>query len=277
MSKNSWVIRKLRARVDLLAGVAEVGLGRLGRQVDLREARGADREVVVGADQLDQLARVAQAAVGRHPLLRVHAGGRVAAQREHVLDPGVAHAVQRRAQLVDGRADAGEVRHRLQAVVGLDARDDVDRLAALGGRAAGAVGDRDEVGSSRASSASAVLRFASPSSVLGGKNSNEKAGSAPLAIRSSMRIARAVYERRPVLGRIRRACARSRRAPRRCTQPGAGQRHQPAAHLLGEALAVDRAGDLERRQRAVRQRGPDRLHALGDQLAVALDVAARCP
>jgi hypothetical protein len=31
--------------------------------------------------------------------------------------------------------------------------------------------------------------LASPSSVLGGKNSNEKAGSAPLAIRSSMRIA----------------------------------------------------------------------------------------
>ncbi len=46
------------------------------------------------------------------------------------------------------------------------------------------------VGSSRASSASAVLRFASPSSVLGGKNSNEKAGSDPLAIRSSMRIGR---------------------------------------------------------------------------------------
>ena len=85
-----------RARVDLLAGVAQVASARLGGEVDLGEARGADGEVVVGADQLDQLAGVAQAAVGRGPLAGVHAGGRVAAQREHVLDPGVAHAVERR-------------------------------------------------------------------------------------------------------------------------------------------------------------------------------------
>ena len=48
--------QEARAGVDLLARVAQVGLGRLGREMDLGEAGRADREVVVGADQLDQLA-----------------------------------------------------------------------------------------------------------------------------------------------------------------------------------------------------------------------------
>ena len=55
--------------------------------------------------------------------------------------------VERGAQLVDRRADAGEVRHRLEADLVADARDDLERLAA--GRAAGAVGHADEVGRQR--------------------------------------------------------------------------------------------------------------------------------
>ena len=121
--------QEARARVDLLLEVAQVRLGRLGVDVDLGEARRADRELgVLVADQLDQLARVAQPALGRGPLRL--ALRRVAAQREHVLDPGVAHPVQRRAQLLGRRVDAREVRHRLQAEVLLDAGDDVDRLLA---------------------------------------------------------------------------------------------------------------------------------------------------
>ena len=62
--------------------------------------------------------------------------------------PRRAHLVERGAQLVDRRADAGEVRHRLQADLVADALDDLERLAA--GRAAGAVGDADEVRRERA-------------------------------------------------------------------------------------------------------------------------------
>ena len=107
----------------------------------LREARRADRQLVVGADELDQLARVLEAALGLRPLLL--ALRRIAAQGEDVLEAEAAHLVERGAQLVDGRADAGEVRHRLQADLVADALHDLERLAAR--RPAGAVGDADEV------------------------------------------------------------------------------------------------------------------------------------
>src|ERR1044071_601214 len=47
--------QEARAGVDLLLAVAQVALRRLRVDVDLGEAGGADREVVVGTDQLDQL------------------------------------------------------------------------------------------------------------------------------------------------------------------------------------------------------------------------------
>ena len=80
--------------------------------------------------------------VGRGPLRL--AGRRVAAQGEDVLDAAVAHRVEHLAQLVRRGADAGEVRHRLHAVVALEVADDVDRLAPLGLAPARAVGDRHE-------------------------------------------------------------------------------------------------------------------------------------
>ena len=95
------------------------------------------------------------------------------------------------AQLLDRRADAGEVRHRLEPEVALHVRDDVDRLDLLGRRAAGAVGDRDEGRVERARAPTAPPRgCASPASVLGGKNSKEKDGPVPAAIRSSIRMER---------------------------------------------------------------------------------------
>jgi len=73
------------ARVDLLLEVAQVVLGRGGVDVSLREARRADREAgVVAADELDELARVLEAALGLRPLLL--ALRRVAAQGEHVVE-----------------------------------------------------------------------------------------------------------------------------------------------------------------------------------------------
>ena len=56
--------------------------------------------------------------------------------------PAACEAVEDGGDLVAVVADAGEVRHRLDAVLALDAGDDVDGLLARA--AAGAVGDRDE-------------------------------------------------------------------------------------------------------------------------------------
>ena len=110
--------------------------------------RRADREVVVArASSVDQLARVLQAAVGvaTHSVLALR---RVAAQREHVLDAGVAHLVERLAQLARVVAPT-QVKCAIASSPWsrLDATDDLDRLVAR--RAAGAVGDRDEVGLER--------------------------------------------------------------------------------------------------------------------------------
>ena len=161
--------------------------GLSGVDVGLGEAGGADGEGIVGLDQLDQLARVLEAAVGLDPVLL--AGRRIAAQRKHVVDArGVISSSVARSS-GDGGADAGEVGHRLQAVLVLDALDDLDGLCA--GGAAGAVGDRDERGLERAQLGRARRTGSrSPWSVLGGKNSKEKTGSSP-ASSSSIRIAEA--------------------------------------------------------------------------------------
>ena len=74
-----------------------------------------------------------------------------------------------------GRADAGEVGHRLEPVLLPDSLHDLDRLLAR--RPAGAVGDGDEGGLQRAQVGSAASRLRSPAGVFGGKNSKEKTGS----------------------------------------------------------------------------------------------------
>ena len=68
--------QEARSRVDLRLEVAQVALGVGRMDVHLGEARRADREVVLVADQLDQLARVAQAAVGRASTRSARAAGR---------------------------------------------------------------------------------------------------------------------------------------------------------------------------------------------------------
>ncbi len=109
--------------------------------MDLGEAGAADREVPAGGDEGGQLGGAAEPALGLDevPL----PPRRVAAQREHVLDPGRLDPVQRARQPLRGLADAAEVGHRLAAELVLQRRGDLDR--AVAGRAAGAVGDRDEV------------------------------------------------------------------------------------------------------------------------------------
>ncbi len=140
LSKNTCVIRKSTPASHLLDEMFEVPLRAARVDVGLGEARRADRERVVGRDQLDELARVLEAALGLRPELLPRR--RVPAQREHVVDPRSVHLIERRAQFRDGRANAREMRHRLEPVLLADALDDLDRLLARG--AARAVGDRHE-------------------------------------------------------------------------------------------------------------------------------------
>ncbi len=109
-------------------------------RMHLREARSADREAEVLGDQRDQLGRVAETAGGRRPLALT--ARRIAAQREDVLDPELLHAAEGREQLLARCADAGQVRHRLEAELAADASDQLERAGAR--RAARAVGDRHE-------------------------------------------------------------------------------------------------------------------------------------
>ena len=99
-----------------------------GVDVCFREGRCPDRERVLGADQLYQLARVFKPALGLGPVACTV--WRVAAEREHILNPDLLHLVERRAQLIDSRINAGEVRHRFDSVFVADARNDLDRLVA---------------------------------------------------------------------------------------------------------------------------------------------------
>ena len=124
-------------------------VGRLG--VDLGEARGADGHLVVAGDEAGQLGRVVQAAGVRAPLGL--ARGRVAAQGEHVVDPGGADLVEGPAQLLGGRADAAQVGHGLDAELFLMSRTMLHR--AVAGGAAGAVGDGHEVGLERRAASAA--------------------------------------------------------------------------------------------------------------------------
>ena len=207
--------------------------------VDLGEAGGADREVVVVADQLDQLARVLEAALGRRPLGL--ARRRVAAQSEHVLDAGVAHDVERLAQLVHGGADAGEVGHRLEAVLGLDRGHDVDGLALLLGAAAGAVGDRHE---GRLHPGELGQRAAEVALALVGLRREELEREGGLARGQSLVDAHAgsLGGDRPALRRF--ACTMRQSAALEMRQPGERLGHQPGRRQLAEALAVDLLGDL---------------------------------
>ena len=142
LSKKSWVMRKRRSGVDLLLEEAQIvgEVARLG--MDLRKAGGADGERVARADQVDKLGGVVQTFGVGGPLGL--SPRRVAPQREHVLDPRRGDSVEHRLHLADRGPDAGQVRHCLHAELLLDPLGQLHR--ALTRRAAGAVGDRHEVG-----------------------------------------------------------------------------------------------------------------------------------
>src|SRR5215211_9379934 len=100
------------------------------------------------------------------------------------------------------------------------------------------------VGFRRDSSASARPRLRSPSSVLGGKNSKEKDGSAAAAIRSSIRIAVSLGGT-PAHRLARRSHERAEALEVAEVAQHLGQ--QPRRGLGRHALAVDVGQQLERR------------------------------
>ena len=85
------------AGVDLRLQVVEVGVEVGGLRVDLGEAGAADREVPARGDELGQLGGAAEPALGLDEVL--FAAGRVAAQGEDVLDPGLGDPVEGRRQI----------------------------------------------------------------------------------------------------------------------------------------------------------------------------------
>ena len=98
------------------------------------------------ANEAHQLGGIPES-VGR-PWKAALALRRIAAQRQDVFDAALAQAVENRGDLVAAVADAGQVRHRFDAVLPLDASDEVDGLVTRA--AARSVGDRDEARIERA-------------------------------------------------------------------------------------------------------------------------------
>ena len=94
--------------------------------------------------------------------------------------PAVLEAVEDLGQALSGLADAAQMGHRLEAVVALDPGRDLDRPVA--GRAARAVGDRDEVGLERLQRLDGLEQRLDALRRLGGKNSIEKTGPSPFRI-----------------------------------------------------------------------------------------------
>ena len=99
-------------------------------------------EKVAGfADALHELIRVLEAARRRRERRAVR---RIAAKRQDVAHPELARVRENRLRLGPRRVHARQMGHRRELVVALDSIDDGERLGARA--AAGAVGDRTEIG-----------------------------------------------------------------------------------------------------------------------------------
>src|SRR5437588_9582692 len=92
----------------------------------IRAARAAEAKAIPAAPhERDQVAGVRQLRVGRDERLACDSG--ISAQRENVGHPFTLHPVEDLARPVR-RVGAREVRHRLDVVLALDARDELERL-----------------------------------------------------------------------------------------------------------------------------------------------------
>ena len=106
---------------------------------------GRDRDFEIGAMRLMPATRSAALLVAARMrrIARAGAGERIAAQRHDVAHAGGVIAAHDGVDLLARRGDAGQMRGRRQRRLGQNALD--RRMGALAGRAAGAIGDRDEL------------------------------------------------------------------------------------------------------------------------------------
>ena len=117
---------------------------RLG--VSLRECRDTDAEVAERLDELDEFGRVGQAVRMRMPV-RFRPSGRISAQGKDRVDAGIRVLADDASDFVSARAHAGQVSHGKEGGLLGDLLRDAH--GAIAGRAAGAVGDRDEARTQR--------------------------------------------------------------------------------------------------------------------------------
>ena len=116
-------------------------LGAPGLRVGLRIGGDADLEIGDAPEARDEIGGKSVAA-GMRRIPLADPARRVAAQRDDVADAGLPVIGGDGVDLVAGRGDAGQMRGRLQRRLVADAAD--GRMGPLAGRAAGAVGHRDE-------------------------------------------------------------------------------------------------------------------------------------
>jgi enterochelin esterase-like enzyme len=151
------------AVVDFALQVFEISRHVEALRVAFGIARDADAELVASADEFDQLVGIREAAFGGDEIGLARL--RVAAEGQDVADAGVPQFVHDPAQFLGGVADAGEVGHRADLQLVLDALDQIDGL--LAGAPAGAIGDGDVAGVQRVQFADRPVELREPLLVLG--------------------------------------------------------------------------------------------------------------
>jgi hypothetical protein len=110
--------------------------------VALRVARADQTEVIARADELRELRRMTEAALGSDEGTLTFV--RIATQSQDIVDAARLQLIEHRGDLGLACPDAGQVRHGLEPDFALDTLHQVDRQPAR--TAAGAVGHRDVCG-----------------------------------------------------------------------------------------------------------------------------------
>ena len=134
--------RARRAGIDLGFEHVDVGCDRGTVRMFLRIGRHRHFEIGEALDAGDQIGGIAVAA-GMRRVRLAGAAKRIAAQRHDMAHAGLRIGADHRIDLGAGRGDASQVRRRRQHGLGEDALD--GGVGALARRAAGAIGDGDEI------------------------------------------------------------------------------------------------------------------------------------
>src|SRR2546429_4193563 len=127
---------KITASVDLALQVLQIAHSIEALRMTLRIACHTDAEVVAIAGEGGQLIGKSKSTRSRREL-RLPCR-RIAAQRQHIANPRLPKLIENRANFLGRMSDAGEMSHRADLQLILNARNQIHRL--LPRRSAGAVG-----------------------------------------------------------------------------------------------------------------------------------------